>query len=365
MKRYFLLGLLIFTFTASSNAQKLVYGGKPKVAKFEGLTDSFCVSLAKNTSVCKGKQTGEDGDGRFFVRQNGQKKGEIEASIGVQSSTDNFFAFYGDLDKNKAAELVIVDFDGQSNGLGVSYYSINIFPDFQTKGFQEPISFSTTEFGKDGTFVYDAKTRETLILLTDWNGLDNISNKEGMYFVGRFFRYRNGLLKPATDKPVYARRYLYSFEDERYRTEKNPLRPWLWLNSPKAQKVKVDTEFSLKPLSSETGVVEKVETLTENAKDGDGTEKVEIKQITVKLNSGETKTVVLRKNPDYVELDSDKGKIFPEIFGVLPATISLPKDLDVTLVFGNLEGKKVVINTYPAYDFDEEKKPRYKVLFYE
>ncbi len=365
MKRYFLFGLLILTFIGSANAQKLVYAGKPKAAKVAGLENSFCVNLANQTSVCKGKEAGEDGDGKFFIRQNGQKKGEIEASLGVYGSSENFFAFYGDLDKNKSAELVVVDFDSQSNGLGVSYYTINIFPDFQTKGFQEPISFNTTEFGPNGTFVYNAKANETLILLTDWYGLDNLS-ETGTYFVGRFFRYQNGLLKPATDKPVYARRYLYSFEDERYKTEKNPLRPWLWLNSPKAQKVKVDTEFSVKPITSETGIVEKVETVKEDSKREDGTkETVVIKQMTVKLSSGETKIVVNRKNPDYVDLDSDKGKIFPEIFGVLPASISLPKDLDITLVFGNLEGKKVVINSYPAYNFDEEKKPRYKVLFYE
>ena len=98
---------------------------------------------------------------------------------------------------------------------------------------------------------------------------------------------------------------------------------------------------------------------------GEKSETVEIKQITVKLNSGESKTIVLRKNPDYVDLDSDKEKIFPETFGVLPATISLPKDLDVTLVFGNLEGKKVRINSYSSDVFGEENKPRYKVLFYQ
>ena len=43
--------------------------------------------------------------------------------------------------------------------------------------------------------------------------------------------------------------------------------------------------------------------------------------------------------------------------------VSLPKDLDVTLIFGNLEGKKVVINSYPSDVWGEENKPRYKVLF--
>lgn len=319
MKRYFLFGLLILTFITSANAQKLIYGGKPKAVKVQGLKDSFCADLANNTSVCKGKDLTEEGNGKFFVRQNGEKKGETDASLGLYSSAEQFFAFYGNLDKNKSAELVVVDFDSQSLGLGISYYTINIFPDFQTKGFQTPLSFDTTEFGKDGTLVYDAKANETLILLTDFYGSENISKKDGTYFMGRFFRYQNGLLKPATDKPIYARRYLYSFEDQRFRTEKNPLRPWLWLNSPKAQKLKADPEFSVKPLSSETGVVEKFETIREESKSEEVDEKmVDLKQVIVKLSSGERITIVLQKNPVDVPLESDKGKMFPEVFGSYP-----------------------------------------------
>jgi hypothetical protein len=365
MKRYFLFGLLILTFIASANAQKLVSGGKPKLFESKGGIEAYEVKFPGGIIVRKlGRQNDDDESGTFSISKNNDELGTIPASVNMASTIDNFYAYYGDLDKNNSAELVVVDFDGQSNGMGISFYTINIFPDFQTKGFQKPISFGTQEFGANGTFVYDAKANETLILITDFNGLENISQKEGTYFVGRFFRYQNGLLKPATDKPIYARRYLYSFENERYRTEKNPLRPWLWLNSPKAQKIKVDTEFSVKPVTNETGVVEKVETVTENAKELDETKKVEIKQITVKLNSGEIKTIVFRKNPDYIELDSDKGKIFPEIFGIAPNNLSLPKDLDLSLVLGNLEGRKVVINSYKPFEFDEEKKPRYKVLFY-
>lgn len=364
MKRCFLFGILILIFIASANAQKLIYGGKPKAAKVAGLKNSFCVNLAKQTSICKGIEISEEGDGKFFVRQNGQKKGEIGASLGVYGSSEKFFAFYGDLDKNKSAELVIVDFTVQSNGLGVSYYDINIFPDFESTGFQKPITFQTTEFGKDGTFVYDSKANETLILITDFNGLDNISLKGGTYFVGRFFRFQNGLLKPATDKPIYARRYLNSFQNERFRTEKNPLRPWLWLNTPKAEKLKIDTEFSIKPLTSEAGVVEKVEMITEKAEDGGESEEVKIEQLTIKLDSGETKKLVIWKNPSYIQLESDKQKIFADTIGILPANISLPQGLNLKIIFGKLEGKKVVVNSYQPYDFDEDKKPRYKVLFY-
>ena len=367
MKGYFLLSLLIFTVMASANAQKLSSGGKPKSFESKGGIKAYEIKFPNGIYVRKLEpQNDDEKGGSFSIGKNRDESGTIPASLGVQASLENFFAFYGDLDKNNSAELIVVDFDSQSNGLGVSYYTINIFPDFQTKGFQRPLTFKTTEFGANGTFVYDAKTKETLILLTEWSDLNNLSDPKrgaGLYFVGRFFRYQNGLLKPVTDKPIYARRYLNSFQDERFRTEKNPLRPWIWLNSAKAQKLEADPEFRIKPSLIQTGTIEKFESINENSKNDAGeTEVVEIKQIKVRLNSGETKTVVLYKNPDYIELESEKDKILPEIFGMMPKSISFPRDLNPALIFGNLEGKKVVIN---GYESDEAGKTTYKVLFYD
>lgn len=357
MKRYFLFGLLILGTIISANGQKLINGGKPKAVKTDGLHQSYCLTLAKAV-ICKGIDANDD-EGKIFIKQNNEKKGEIKADYNSQSSSEDFFAFYGDLDKNNSAELIIVNKIAESNGLGVSYFDINILPDFQTKGFQTPITFQTTEFGANGTFIYDAKTKETLILVTDWNGLDNINkNNSGTYFVGRFFRYQNGLLKPATEKPILARRLLNTFANERNRTFNSPLRPYLWLNSPKAQKLKNDPEFSQKPLTSETGVVEKYEVLKHQRDD----ETFEVKQIRVKLNSGESKTFIISKSPNY-ELENDNSAIFPDTYGILPSTISLPKDVSPELVFGNLEGRKVLVTSHLGNEDDSPN--RYKVLFYE
>ncbi len=357
MKNYFLLGILLFAAVISANGQKLLNSGKPKPIKTNGLHKSYCLTLAK-TVVCKGIDANDD-EGKIFIKQNNEKIGELKADYNAQSSSENFFVFYGDLDKNNSAELIIVNKIAESNGLGVSYFDINILPDFQTKGFQNPITFQTTEFGADGTFVYDAKTKETLILVTDWNGLDNINkDNSGTYFVGRFFRFQNGLLKPATEKPILARRLLNTFANERNRTSNSPLRPYLWLNSPKALKLKNDPEFTSKPLTNEEGIVEKYEKV-KTLKDG---ETIEVEQIKVKLNSGKIQTFIISKSPNY-ELENEKDGIIPAVFGILPATISLPQDVSPTLVFGNLEGRKVKVTTYLGNEDDSPN--RYKVLFYE
>ena len=366
MSKFLLITIvIIFSLISATNAQKLVSGGKPKRFKSADGLKAFEIKFPGGVFVRKVDRENEDDEnGKFSVGKNGSEFGSIDASIDAASSIDNFYAFYGDLDKNKSAELAVVDFDGQSNGLGVSYYSVSIFPDFETKGFQTPLTFSTEEFGEKGTFVYDAKANETLILITDFNGLDNISKKDGTYFVGRYFRYQDGLLKPAADKPILARRYTNSFQSERLRTYENPLRPFLWLSSPNTQKLRNDPEFSVKPLTSQTGTIEKYEEIKSDVKseDGEVTDSVYTEQITVKLDSGETKIIILSENSNN-PTQTDDRKIHPEIFGISPANISLPKGFSPISVFGKLEGRKVIINSYPAFDFDEAKKPRFKVLF--
>lgn len=366
MKRYILFSLLILTFAFTVNAQKLIYGGKPKLFESKGNIKAYEVKFPNGLIVRKfDRKTEDDANGFFEISKGRNALGEISASINGASSTDNFHAFFGDLDKNKSAELVIVDFDVQSNGLGVSYYTINIFPDFETKGFQTPITFNTQEFGANGTFVYDAKTKETLILLTEWGGVQITDPKrgEGLYFTGRFFRYSDGKLKLATDKPILARRYLYSFERERFRTKKDSRRPYLWLTSPDSIKLTTDPVFALKPISTQTGIIEKYEDVTEKRVSEDSeTKDIFISQIVVKLDSGESKICVLSKSEEYTQLPSDKDKIFPEDFGILPVKLTFPGDFNPKLAFDELEGKRVQINAYQA---DSESPLTYKLWFVE
>lgn len=252
--------------------------------------------------------------------------------------------------------------------MGIDYYSIYIFPDFETKGWQPPLEFSTEEFGARGTFVFEPKTNETLILITDFNGLENVSpEKPGTYFVGRFFRYSGGKLKPALDKPVYARRYLRSFEKQRFAAETDPRRPWLWLDSPQTLKLKNDPEFILKPLTSERGTIERVETIIRRGDDAENPQEYKLTQLIVKIDSGATRIVGLwgANAGDGEERDDEKGKILPETFGVAPANVSLPEGISPLDVWENLQGKKVILNLYPPYSFDEKKRARYKLLFLE
>ncbi|MGI8668598.1 MAG: protein kinase domain-containing protein [Aridibacter sp.] len=178
--------------------------------------------------------------------------------------------------------------------------------------------------------------------------------------------YGADLNAKTADKPILARRYTNAFQRERLRTYENPLRPFWWLSSPKTQKLKNDPEFSPKPISNQNGVVEKYEEITKEEKDEDGevTGNLYIEKITVKLDSGETKTIYLSDNSG-TSVKTENDNIYPDIFGIAPANVSLPKGVSPTTVLGNLEGKKIILYSYPAFDFEEYKTLRYKVLFYD
>lgn len=355
---------------AGVSAQRLLNGGKPALARVAGYAQTRCVNAGRIARVCKANdERNDDGDSVFLIQQNQKTVGTLKASRNAAATTENFHVFSGDLDKNGAAELVVVDFDNQSLGLGVSYYTVNIFPDFETKGFQAPLSFPTVEFGAEGSFVYDAGANETQILLGEWHGYDHLDlpRKGGVYFVGRYFRYRNGKLKPVAGKPVFARRYLSSFENERARA-KNSRAPLAWFASPQTKRLLIDPEFTLKADSSETGTIEKFETLTERVTDADNeTKEVKINQISVRLDSGKIVTFVLSKSEPDADLPGDKDRIRPEKFGLLPIKIALPADLPPTAVFDRFEGGKVRIDTFkPQYpDGETPADPVYKLWFVE
>lgn len=360
------LFLLIATFVFGASAQRLLHGGKPHRFNSGTAIKAYEVKFPNGVIVRKyDRKTEDEAQGSFVIGKGDKIFGEIPGAVIQAAAPEKFDAFWGDLDKNNSAELIIVDLVGESMGLGIDYSSVYIFPDFETTGWQEPLTFEVDEFGAEGTFVYDARARETLILITDFNGLENISNKPGTYFVGRFFRFREGLLKPATDKPIYARRYLKSFEKYRFATEDDPRRPWLWLNSPQTQKLKNDPEFSLNPLKSEIGTIERVETIIRKGGEPDDPAEYKLRQLIVKMNSGETKVIGLWGGSSNEDLEDERGKIFPSVFGVSPTNVSLPQGISPLEVWNNFAGRKIILNSYAPFSFEENNRMRYKLLFVE
>lgn len=148
MRQLIFLILAIITLASGASAQKLTPGGKPKLFTSESGAKAFEVRFPNGVTVRKfDRRDEDDADAHFVVSRNDKILGEMTGAIMQAAAIDKFDAFWGDLDKNKSAELVIVDLVGESMGMGIDYYYVYIFPDFETKGWTEPLEFSTEEFG--------------------------------------------------------------------------------------------------------------------------------------------------------------------------------------------------------------------------
>ncbi len=325
---------------------------KPIPAKIARAEESACVTWAGGLRVCKVKEP-DARDGKFIVQKSGKTWGSWEAQISVYSDTKSYEVMEIDLDGNGTNEIIVAEFTAQSNGIGFKYYTLFILPDPRTNGFHPPLSFQVEDYGAYGNFVKEINSKETLILVTNWESRE-VSGKEdsyAMYLTGRWFRYRNGKLQPAFDKPILSRRLLKAFEQARANTLEDNVHPYSWLNHPKTEKLKTDPLAEGVEVSAQNGVIEKFARIEK--KRGEDDDRVTVlQQIVVRFDSGQTKTFLIHPDGD----EETKGKDVLEIthIGFLPARFSLPAGVSIFSIYEKLEGKQVRLVTYKGTSDDSK-----------
>ena len=246
--------LLILALSAQVHAQsgKLIIAQAPKSATVEGYERGHCVALHNRIRVCK--VLSESG-ALFLIEKDGKTLGTWGAETYI-GETEDFQVMHADLDEDRKPELIIANRDSTSVGIGISVWTIAIFPDTNFYGFQPPLFFSVKEYGSFGTFV--STTARLNILTTDWVWSEDPKGKrgQGLYLVGQWWRYQRGELTPLPRSSV-ARRYLLSFERERWDTIKSNRIPYQWLSSRHTEFV--STDFITGPtITSKRGVIESV-----------------------------------------------------------------------------------------------------------
>lgn len=331
-------------FAENGQAQKLqqykkMYETQIPGYGIEDLYNSYCINFSKTSRVCKSMKS-VGGDVEILIQENGQTLQTIKSNIG--SFTDRFWVYKGNLDKEFSDELVIVDFNSSSNGIMISHSTVYIFTDINKKDFQTYVKFPMEEFGENDNFIFDKKRNETLILATEWDGHTNFDKNRswGLYLIGRWFRFRNKKLKPVFDKPNLARRYLFSFEKERWKTldkdEMKP-RPYLWLKNPNTRKFFSEPKENFEFISSQTGFIE-------NYEETNIDDNIE-REFTVHTDEG--KTIICRFGfPNFSTKDKYEGKYSIGDFGILPRKFIFPYNFSPFSIFDKLKGKKVKIETY-------------------
>lgn len=293
IKKIALATCLICVLALTSAAQKsrqstlrLLPDPEPSDTQRERLpSGTRCVSLGNDFKLCKYYR--EDEDTAYFAVE------KRNAEIGRWAATPTYTgvgyeALTGDLDGDARLELVVANHDGTSNGLGVSTWTIYILPDPREHDFREPLRMTVREYGTCGTFVARPGGSATHILATDWEwGADPQDRRGyGLYFVGRWFRYADGRLLPVA-RPVLARRYLFSFQDERGMTSGDPRAPYRWLRNLRTERRRVDPYIVHEKLSSRSGTVESVDPPS----DSGGI------SVRVRFDDGETTTFVYNASP--------------------------------------------------------------------
>ena len=252
MTRLILFLILAVCTQTDALSGKLISANPPEPATVEGYVKGHCVALRNHIRICK---VLSESDALFLVEKEGKTLGTWRADTYL-GETEDFHVMRGDLDGDRKPELIVANRDSTSAGMAVSVWSIAIFPDPDFRSFQPPLTFSLKEYGTRGTFVSSGGRQN--ILTTDWVwGKDPKRRRdEGLYLVGQWWRYQHHELSPLP-KPIVARRYLLSFQRERFATWESERVPYQWLSDPRHDFV--STEFITGPSnSSKRGVIEAV-----------------------------------------------------------------------------------------------------------
>src|SRR6478736_1434748 len=143
MHRLSLLLIVVFASTAYAQSIRLTKAGTPVPATVVGYDKGHCIALPKNIRVCKLLSDDKD---TFLIERAGRRVGTWPGTASLGETSD-FEVLTGDLDNDRKPELIVANHDGTSNGLGVDYWTIFIFPDPEFHRFTVPLTFSVEEYG--------------------------------------------------------------------------------------------------------------------------------------------------------------------------------------------------------------------------
>ena len=328
MSRICILLTLIVTAQTYAQPGKLVKLGSPQPASVEGYHKGHCVALPNHIRICKLLSDNAD---VFLVEKDGKTLGTWP-SAAFLGETEDFEVLHGDLDGDRQPELIVANHDGTGVGLGVSAWTIAIFPNDDFRSFQLPLTFNVQEYGSFGNFVPAAE--HVNILTTRWVSGADRRRGQGLYLVGQWWRYKSGELMPLNRNAI-ARRYLFSFERERGETLESDRKPYRWLTN--RSTTAVTTEFITgASTSSKRGVIQAISTAEKSS--------YRAVQIVFKSDSEQASTLTYPSDEDEETIDryigdATSGRIYPSRY--------LPLDPEKWLT-----GKRATLRTYNDKRFE-------------
>jgi hypothetical protein len=181
-----------------------------KPCESEGLQEAHCITTEDGYSVTKGY---EKHDGKWdktasaivVVKKGDQALAAFNDQIVGTPASNGFEVLEGDLKGDGSKDMVIADYDGSGNGLGVCYWDLHVLSLPEGK----PLTSTTDEDYGKGSFIKLPNEKACCLLKTSWEESDGKT-----YFVGRVQPIIKAI--PATlKKATFKRRLTYKFQDER------------------------------------------------------------------------------------------------------------------------------------------------------
>jgi hypothetical protein len=136
-----------------------------------------------------------------------------------------------DLDGDGQREVVIAALDGVSNGMGVPYWTVYVLT--PSAGSWHVDSIEVHEYSTPGSWVISPHSDRCTLLVTRWANGEEPGRGGGLYLYASWWDVRSGRLSRREAHPMVRRRYLLSFQNERWRD--SPLHPLSWLQHPAAR----------------------------------------------------------------------------------------------------------------------------------
>ncbi len=247
-KKTFVFCIILILFMSQiSFAGNVSHGNKeikkyshPKDSIIDGCINASCLQIKEDLRICKCLKDKKAAEGAFILYQGQIQKIQWRTACNYGETSD-FEILECDMDGNGKKEIIVANFNGQSNGMGVTYWTLSII---DPQNYRRPLFFDVEDYG-DGSIYWDEKEKRCNVLATSWEWLKDPKLGEGLYFIGRFFRYKSGILEPLADSKIRARRYLFSFQNERGNTfskneDMDTGAPLQWLTNSKTETRRLD-----------------------------------------------------------------------------------------------------------------------------
>jgi hypothetical protein len=323
----------------SVHAESLKLGTTPKQEKIDSMLDAYCSYLSGGFRICRAR-TSEDGDASFVIQQGTKTLESIPAPFWsiAASDPDGFFTYRGDMDGNGTKEIVLVSYEGASNGLGITYSTVYIFKDPNSHHAETPIEIPIQEFGINDNLRFDQAKNRTDILVTYWDEYDALDKRRGTgtYLVGKWFGYKNGILIPEYNRPTLARRLLNSFARERDNSSWGNRTPYKWLQHNSTHRFFREPNDTAELISKMDG---RVESFSMDKEKNDAVLKI-------KLPSGKIVDGIVLYH--FVPTNREANTEYVSSLGLSKNKYVLPYQLDPKYIFGDLKGKRVRIENYKS-----------------